>query len=323
MLAPNMQERVSSFSVQRLARDDGTSIAVYTWPAPERDVKGAVQIAHGLAEHAGRYDRFAQALTRAGYAVYASDHRGHGQTALAPTEYGHFADRDGFKCVVEDLYAVNRRIAAERPGVPRVLFAHSFGSFVGQDYLATHGDTLSAAVFSGTNAGSAALSWAGLGVAHAERLRIGPKRPSALLQKLSFGGYNLAFKPTRTEFDWLSRDTKEVDLYIADPACGFPLTTQAWVDLLGGLIRIEDTALQARIPKGLPIYMLSGDKDPVGRQGRGPRALAKAYARAGLSKVTLKLYSGARHELLNETIREQVTTELIAWLDAHVPPVAS
>lgn len=323
MLAPKTQERVTAFSVQRLARDDGSSLAFYTWPSPEREVKGAIQIAHGLAEHSARYDRFAQALTRAGYAVYASDHRGHGQTPRGPTEYGHFADRDGFTRVLEDMYAVNRRIAAERPGVPRVLFAHSFGSFVAQVYLSAHGDTLSAAVLSGTNSGVAKLVRAGKGLALAERLRIGPKNRSELLQKLSFGSYNNAFKPTRTEFDWLSRDPREVDLYVADPLCGFALTTQGWIDVMSGLIRIDDPELLARVPKNLPVYLLAGDQDPVGRQGRGPRALAKAYTRAGLSKVTLQLYPGARHELLNEINREQVTSELIAWLDAHVPPAAS
>jgi alpha-beta hydrolase superfamily lysophospholipase len=307
-----------TFSVKRLARDDGTSIAVYQWPPPSASIRGAVQIAHGLAEHAARYDRVAEALTRAGYAVYASDHRGHGQTAQRPSDYGYFADRDGFRHVVDDLYAVNRHIASELPGVGRVLFAHSFGSFAAQAYLYTHGDTLAGAVLSGTNSGVAKLVQVGIGLAYFERLRLGPKNHSALLQKMSFGSYNRSFAPTRTEFDWLSRDPVEVDKYVNDPLCGFELTTQGWIDLMGGLIAIERSDNQARIPKSLPIYLFSGAEDPVGQAGKGPRALAAAYERNGLTNVTLKLYPGGRHEMLNEINRDEVVSDLIAWLDSQL-----
>ncbi|MET0388807.1 MAG: alpha/beta fold hydrolase, partial [Polyangiales bacterium] len=176
---------MTSYAIEKLARDDGTSIAFYTWPAPSQSIKGAVQIAHGLVEHAARYDRFAQALTRAGYVVYASDHRGHGQTQTGPAEFGHFGDREGFTRVVEDLHAVNQRIAAARPGVPRVLFAHSFGSFAAQAYLGQYGDSLSAAVLSGTNSGVALLMKAAVRVAFAERWRLGGRGRSPLLTKLS------------------------------------------------------------------------------------------------------------------------------------------
>jgi alpha-beta hydrolase superfamily lysophospholipase len=306
---------MTTFSMQRLARSDGGSVALYTWPRPTQPIKAAVQIAHGLAEHAARYDRLAQALTQAGYAVFASDHRGHGKTVLQAGDYGHFADSDGFGRVVADLYAVNQHIAAELPDVPRVLFGHSFGSFAAQSYLGAHGDSIVAAVLSGTNSGSATLARAGSVVARVEKLRVGARNRSALLQKLSFGAYNKAFEPTRTEFDWLSRDPVEVDKYIDDPLCGFDITTQSWNDLLQALVANDEPALWARIPKQLPIYLFAGDVDPVGRAGRGPRALAEAYTKAGLLRVTLKLYPGGRHEMLNEINREEVTTDLIAWLD--------
>jgi alpha-beta hydrolase superfamily lysophospholipase len=313
---------MTTFSIQRLARDDGTSIAFYTWPAPTQSIKGAIQIAHGMAEHAGRYDRLAQALVHAGYVVYASDHRGHGQTPHSPTDYGHLADQNGFVRVVEDLFAVNRHIAAARPGVPRVLLAHSFGSFAAQMYLAAHGDTLAGAVLSGTNSGVALLTKVAVWVAAFERLRVGPKNRSDVLQKLTFGNYNKAFEPVRTDYDWLSRDTAEVDKYLADPLCGFAMTTETWHALIKALGELEVPALQARIPKNLPIYIFSGQLDPVGRAGKGPEALARAYAQAGLERVTWKLYPGGRHEMLNEINRDEVTSDLIRWLDDHVPGAA-
>lgn len=313
---------MTTFSIQRLARGDGSSIALYTWPAPPV-IKAAVQLVHGLAEHAGRYDRFAQGLTRAGYAVFGSDHRGHGQTARGPQELGYFADEAGFARVVDDVYAVNRYIAAQLPKVPRVLFAHSFGSFAAQAYLGQHGDSIAAAVLSGSNTGDGKLAYLGRTVAAAERFRLGPTGRSPILQALSFGSYNKAFAPTRTDNDWLSRDAAEVDKYTADPLCGFAITTQGWADLFQGLIEIEKPALIARIPKTLPIYVFAGERDPVGHAGRGPRKLARVYQRAGLAHVTLKLYPEARHELLNETNRDEVVADLIAWLDQQVTPAAA
>jgi alpha-beta hydrolase superfamily lysophospholipase len=307
-----------TFSITRLTRDDGTSLALYTWPAPSGPVKAVVQIAHGMSEHAARYDRSATALIRAGYAVYASDHRGHGKTAERPEDYGYFADHHGFQRVVDDLYLVNRHIAAQMPSVPRVLFGHSFGSFVTQNYLFTRGDTINAAVLSGTSSGVAKSAKLQLLGAYFERWRIGSRNRSDVIQRFTFGEYNARFTPARTEFDWLSRDPAEVDKYIADPLCGFAISTQAWVDVIGGLIHIEDAKLQARVPKSLPIYIFGGEEDPVGHAGRGPRILAAGYERAGVSDVTLKLYPDGRHEMVNEINRDQVVTDLIAWLDAHL-----
>jgi len=309
---------MSNFAIERIEREANSSIALYVWPLPSQPAKGVVQISHGLSEHAARYDRLAQDLVQAGYAVYASDHRGHGQSVRVPTQYGHFGERDGFQRVIDDLHAVNRRIAERHPDLKRVLFAHSFGSFAAQHYVASHGDAVDAVVLSGTDFGSGPLLRVALGVIAMERLRVGPTNRSALIQKLTFGNYNKAFEPTRTEFDWLSRDPAEVDKYVADPLNGFAVTTQAWQDLTRGLLAAEDPALLARIPKQLPVYLFAGALDPVGRAGKGPRALAQAYERAGLRDVTLKLYPGARHEMINEVNRAEVVTDLVAWLNAKL-----
>lgn len=308
-----------TFVTTRLSTDDSASLAVYEWAMPAGATPAAVvQISHGMAEHARRYDRAAQALVRAGYAVYASDHRGHGQTARSPEDLGFFAYTDGWSRVVADLHRVNRHIASRHEGVPIVLLSHSMGSFLAQDYLFTHGSTLAGAVLSGTNSGGAALVRVGLALAHVERLRIGARGRSKLLQAASFGDFNRRFKPTRTEFDWLSRDPAEVDKYIADPLCGFEMTVQGWIDVFGGLLRIDEQENRERIPRDLPVYLFAGAEDPVGRAGKGVLALAEAYRRAGISDVTHKLYPGGRHEMFNEINRDEVVADLVAWLDRHL-----
>ena len=317
IVTPELKKR-TTFSVSRLARPDGSALALYTWPAPSLPIRAVIQISHGMVEHVGRYDRLAQALVKAGYAVYGSDHRGHGQTSVSPLEDGHFADHDGWRLLVEDQHLVNEHIARQHPGVPCVLFGHSFGSFVAQSYLFDYGHTLGGVVLSGTNSDIAKRVRLVRLIARAERRRLGAHGRSKLLLFLSFADYNKRFQPNRTEFDWLSRDPAEVDKYIADPRCGFEVTTQAWIDIMTGLITNDSESSRARIPKDLPIYIFSGARDPVGRFGVGPTALAAAYRRAGIASVTCKLYPDARHETLNETNRDEVTADLIAWLDTNV-----
>lgn len=309
-----LEARRSALTHSFLDVTDGVRLATYEW-APPQSPKAVVQIAHGLAEHAGRYDRLAQALTRAGFAVFASDHRGHGRTARDPSELGFFASDHGFAKVVDDQYAVNRMIAARYPELPRVILGHSFGSFVTQAYLFKYASSVQAAVLSGSSSANPVETVPGLAAAHLERLRLGRHGKSKLLQQLSFGTFNDAFKPQRTDFDWLSRDPDEVDKYIADPLCGFETTVQGWIDLMSGLLYIRSSERQRALPKDLPIYLLSGAADPVGGMGKGTTRLYQQYQAAGLKRVKLELYAQARHELFNETNRDLVTDQLIAWLN--------
>lgn len=304
----------SAFTQSYLEMSDGVPIALYEWPAPAAP-KAVVQIAHGLAEHAARYDRLARALTQAGYAVFASDHRGHGKSARGPSELGFFGEHDGFQRLVNDQAAVNYELGLRHPELPRVLLGHSFGSFISQAYLFEHAHSVNAVILSGTTSANRLMVAPGLGLARALRIPLGPRGKSKLLQQLTFGAYNDAFKPNRTEYDWLSRDPAEVDKYVADPLCGFDNSVQGWIDLLGGLLYIRSSERQRKLPKDLPIYLMSGTADPVGDMGKGPTRLAQQYAAAGLTRVKLNLYPSARHELFNETNRAQVTSELIAWLD--------
>jgi len=295
------------------------ALFVYRW-LPENPVKAVVQIAHGWGEHAGRYARIADALCREGYAVYANDHRGHGHTARTPEELGFFSGRDGWTKCAGDLWQLHQHIAASHPDAPIVILGHSMGSFMTQQFISEHGDVLAGAVLSGSNGAPPSSARVGVWLAYLERLRVGPRGKSRLMNRLVFGAFNKPFEPARTPFDWLSRDPAEVDRYIADPLCGaFESTVQLYIDVLGALPDVGKVARQARIPKKLPIYIFGGTRDPV---GSNIEELVEAYRAAGIQDVRHQFYVRGRHESLNETNRDEVTRDLIQWLNSVVTPVA-
>jgi alpha-beta hydrolase superfamily lysophospholipase len=293
---------------------DGARLLGRRW-LPDRGNRAIVQIAHGLAEHSARYARLAATLNEAGYGAYASDHRGHGPSAET-ADLGHFADGDGWTKAVRDLWTFNRLIASDEPSVPIVFLGHSLGSFLGRQFVADHSDALAGAAFSGSNGKPPAIATLGRIFARIERLRLGRRGKSKLLFDMWFGDYNKPFKPARTAFDWLSRDEAEVDAYIADPLCGFPFTTQLAIDVLDALPYLSSPASLAPIRKDLPIYVFSGERDPVGSNIEGLVADLKA---AGFTRLTTRIYPDARHETLNETNRGEVLRDLIGWLDRIVP----
>ena len=213
-----------------LTASDRSRLFVNQW-LPAAPLKAVILLAHGMAEHSGRYARLAEKLCDQGYGVYAPDLRGHGKTAENGT-LGHFADDDGWCKVVGDLASLNQHIGQQHPGAPIVLLGHSMGSYIAQAYLLHHSASLHGAILSGSNFQPVALYRAARQIARLERLRQGPKGRSALIEWLSFGSFNKKFKPARTKFDWLSRDPAEVDLYANDPLCGFRCTNQLWICLL-------------------------------------------------------------------------------------------
>ncbi len=251
------------------------------WDVPSP--RGLVHVVHGMAEYGARYARLAAALNAAGYTVWAHDHRGHGEhmDVTGARLPGHFGDAGGWDGLIEDAWAVSQALQASSPGTPLLMFAHSMGSFVGQALLGRHGAAYRAVVLCGSNGPPGALEGVGLAVARLERRLRGARTPSAWLQRLVFGTYNREFAPARTEADWLSRDPAEVDAYLADPLCGFPLTTQAWLDFLEGKRTLGDASHLRRIPKALPVRLIAGDRDPVGEMGAGVRRLHETYVAAG------------------------------------------
>lgn len=309
-----------------LRAHDGTDVHVYRW-LPDEGVaaRGVIHLVHGMAEHALRYKRLAERATSRGLAVYASDLRGHGRTMRSTAEQGFFAAEHGWRAVLDDLGRLCDHVTREHPELPRVLMGHSMGSFFAQQLMFERGEAYAGYVLSASVSGvSNPLAPIGRFVAREERWRVGARSVSRLLTTLSFGQFNRAFRPNRTEYDWLSRDPAEVDKYIADPLCGFECTTQLWIDLLDALGALAAPESVARVPKSRPLYLMGGAEDPVlGPGAKGFRMLEDQYRRAGLTRVTAKLYPGARHELLNETNRDEVTHNLLDWIDQEALPGAA
>ncbi|MDF3072850.1 MAG: Hydrolase [Alphaproteobacteria bacterium] len=310
-----------AFERESFRASDGVELAAYRWRS-NGTPRALLFIAHGMAEHAARYDAFASFLAQHGILVEAHDHRGHGRTARAQDELGFFAESGGWQRVVDD---VRERLSLARknnPGLKIILFGHSMGSFVGQQILYESPGLMDAAILSGSNGKPLRLASVGRLVARLERLRLGRHGRSKLLTDLSFGPFNKRFAPNRTDFDWLSRDTAQVDAYVADPLCGFLCTSQFWVDLLDALLPLAKEKNRDRVPEALPVLIFSGDEDPV---GVNLSELVKGYRGNGMTHVAVKLYPGGRHEMLNEINRADVQVDVLAWLDAFLAgsPVAS
>lgn len=295
-----------------LDASDRSRLFVNVW-LPDLPAKAVVMLAHGMAEHSGRYARVGAALCRAGFALYAHDQRGHGKTA-AQGMLGHYADEQGWSKVVGDIASVNQSIGQRHPDIPVFLLGHSMGSYIAQAYVLHHGAGLQGAILSGSNFQPVALYRSARLIARMERVRQGRTGRSRLIEWLSFGSFNNAFKPARTCFDWLSRDPDEVDRYIRDPLCGFRCTNQFWLDLLSGLQQISKPSTLAQIDPGLPLLIIGGECDPVS-DGKRLNDLAQAIVAAGHQMLQLKIYPKARHEVLNETNRDEVMRDVIHWLE--------
>jgi alpha-beta hydrolase superfamily lysophospholipase len=271
---------------------DGIDVQTYSW-APDGSPKAVVQVQHGLAEHAGRYRRFAEALTGAGYLVYAPDARGSGRTAGGA--YGSWGN-DGWPGWVDDVALLGERIRRDHPELALGLFAHSMGSFATQQYLLDHFDDVDAVVLSG----STEVGW------------LVPVLDSEEPADLST--FNAPFED-RTGFEWLSRDTAEVDAYVDDPACGWEAPPLPGITTLSAA---ADPSLIAAIRDDLPLLIVSGAADPLAHSGSAIELLASRYRAAGLRDVEVRVYPDARHEILNETNREEVTADVVAFLDRTI-----
>lgn len=277
-----------------------------------------VQIAHGMAEHSGRYARLAEALTEQGYGVFAADHRGHGKSAQTKESLGYFADEGGWTKVVEDQIDLTEELKSRFPGLPVFLLGHSMGSFIARGVAIRRGGDYRGLLLSGTGHDAPAVYKALRLIIRGEILRLGKTGKSPLISKLTFEGYNKQFKQPRTDYDWLSRDPAEVDLYCADPLCGFQCSNQLWLDVSTGLAEICSHEQIVRMPKTLPVYLLAGERDPINNKLVAIQKLRKALDRAKMASVTVRVYQMARHELFNETNRVEVTRDLVEWLNQQL-----
>ena len=294
--------------------DHKTPIHVREW-APDCDINGVVQIAHGVAEYIDRYDRFARFLASKGFVVVGNDHLGHGKSVATPDDLGFFTEKDGWMTVVADMEQLRALTAKKWPDAPYFLFGHSMGSFLARTYIIRYPDApLRGVILSGTGQNPPAVVVAGKLLCDFEIARHGPRYHSEMIGKMAFGTYNKNFEPHRTEYDWLSRDTENVDKYVADPLCGFLCSVGLYRDMMGGLGYIANPLNLAKMNKDLPVYFMSGDKDPVGAEGAGVARAYGSFIRAGMKDVYYKFYPDGRHEMLNELNRDEVMNDIAAWL---------
>ena len=297
--------------------DGRTLIHVNQWTPLGGPVAGVVQIAHGVAEYGARYEPFARFLCGHGFAVVANDHLGHGKSLVEDCPMVYFGDENGWRHAVEDMEELRRRTAKVFPGVPYFLFGHSMGSFLSRTHLIRYPGRLDGCVLCGTGHMSPALIAGGMLIAGREIRRLGRKAYSAKADQLAFGAYNKPFAPNRTRFDWISASEANVDAYIADPLCGGDTTLGLFRDMLGGLGIITKQANIERMDKDLPVLFIAGDQDPVGEMGKGVRRAYQAFRKAGVGDVSIKLYHGLRHEILNEASRRYVYQDVLDWLETR------
>lgn len=304
--------RSSSWEAGRLESRTGALLQLYE-RVPERP-RAIVHINHGMAEHAGRYARFAEALAQAGYAAIAQDHRGHGLTTAPDAARGHFGGH-GWADVIADAEAVNRTIRERFGRTPIVVFGHSMGAVISLAYALEHSGTIEGAAVWNVETDYAALSRTFAALLRGERYFKGSDVPSAIAERLTFDAWNKEFAPNRTAFDWLSRDEAEVDAYVADPLCGFPVTVGTWLAVLEGMRFTGSKVALTGLPRDKAVHLLGGRADPCSRHGRAMERLRDRLLAIGATDVTLELLDGARHESLNELDREETTAKFVDWLD--------
>ena len=292
-------------------------IECYKWTT-EQKPKAVIQIVHGMAEHAARYDDFAKFLVKNGFSVYANDHRGHGSTAVTLADTGFFADANGWKMLIKNIFQLTKIIKKENPGIPIFLMGHSMGSFLAQNYISKYPTLVKGVILSGVSYNPKPLVLFGKLFANTQRILLGRRYRSKMLNSLTFGSFNKSFKPSRTKFDWLSRDKKQVDDYVNDEYCGFLCTTSLFADMFSGILKVQNPDNLLRIPLRLPVYIISGEKDPVGNFTKGANKVYELYKYGGIEDVEKKIYKDSRHEILNEVNKEEVYNDILNWVNKRI-----
>lgn len=301
-----------TFPARTLASPTGATLNLHHRAAEGRAL-GVIQINHGLAEHAARYERFASDLATAGFHVYAQDHRGHGATAVANTPGRMFAWKDGAAKVIADVDMVHDLISAQHPGLPVIAFGHSMGGLITLNYAMRHAGRLAGAAVWNANFSAGILGQLARVLLAWERFRLGSDAPSRILPRLTFQAWNRQFDPARTGFDWLSRDEAEVDKYVVDPLCGWDASVSLWQDLFGFIFAGADNANLKSLPRDFPIHLLGGEKDPATDGGKAVTQLKDRLDRLGFNAVDCTILPETRHESLNEINRDETTRRFIAW----------
>lgn len=280
--------------------------------------KAVLQISHGMCEFIGRYDAFAAFMAENGYVVCGNDHLGHGATSDGANGVdGYFAEEDGRKYVLQDLHRMNSLASKAFPGLPIILLGHSMGSFFARLYAVTYPESLQGLILTGTG-GPNPLGGVGIQLTKLLGKLKGKQYRSPLVQKLAFGAYLKKISAPATPYDWISSDTAIVDAYQKNPKCTFVFTVSAFHELMQLLKTVNEPQWAQRIPQNLPVYIFSGDMDPVGDYGEGVKLVHRMLQDAGVTDLSLRLYENGRHEMLNETNRAEVYKDVLSWCDSRV-----
>lgn len=301
------------------SRDGKSKVHAVRYSPDDTDsIRCIIQIVHGMAEYIERYEEFARFMTDRGFVVVGEDHLGHGKSVGKDGKYGYFCEQDPATVVVRDVHRLKKATAARYSGIPYVIMGHSMGSFITRNYLCHYGAGVDGAVIMGTGMQpQAVLALSKTVAALAEKI-FGSGKEGKILDKLAFGSYNRHIADPRTPFDWLSRDRERVKQYINDPMCGFVFTINGFQTLFELISRLYRPENLERVPGNLPVLFISGDADPVGGYGKGVKKAYMSLRSAGLEDIRIKLYEGGRHELLNETNRQEVMQDIYNWIGKKI-----
>lgn len=300
------------------SRDNESRIHAVKWIPDSKAPLCILQIIHGMAEYMERYDDFAFAMAKKGILVVGEDHLGHGKTAGENGTYGYFCERDAATVVVRDSHRLKKLTQEQYPGVPYIILGHSMGSFILRNYLWRYGTGIQAAIIAGTGMQPKAVLTAGKVAARVQKLFKDSKYPSGLLNALAFGSYNKRIKANRTVMDWLTKDEKIVDAYIDNPLCGFTFTINGFQTLFELAESVHKKTNLEKMPKLLPVLFISGTEDPVGDYGKGVNKAYRSFIEAGMKNVQMKMYSDARHEILNETEKDNIYEDIYLWISSVI-----
>lgn len=309
---------MSVFSEAFFESTTGVNKIYYKRCVPDGAPRAIVQIAHGIAENVERYNEFMHFLADNGMLAVANDHLGHGKSISCDFDKGFFASSGGWGYVVGDMKKLHDIVSEEYPGVPYIMFGHSMGSFLTRTYIIKHPNAYDAVILSGTGHQGAPLVTAGLVMSNLLVKLKGAHSDGKMLNDVAFGSYLDRIEKARTPYDWLSRDEEIVDKYIADPLCGFVCTASLYRDMMSGIKFITSKNNIAKMDKTKPVYFMSGAEDPVGEYGKGVERAYKAFCDALIEDVTIRLYPGGRHEMLNEINKADVFKDILSWMESKI-----
>lgn len=293
--------------------DGKTKIRTIKW-SPDNEIKAILQISHGMLEHMERYDDFASNMEEHGILTVGNDHIGHGSSIISEEYRGYFEENDGNNVLIEDMHTLMNIMKEENPDIPYFILGHSMGSFLTRQFITMYGNEINGAIISGTGQQPLGLIRFGVFVTKFIASFKGWNYRSKFVDYLALGGNNNKFKPARTKFDWLTRDEDIVDNYISDPRINIIFTLNGFYNMFRSIILMNEQEKLEKIPKNLPVIFISGERDPVGNFGKDVSKAFNIYKNLGMGNISMKLYIGDRHEILNELDREQVYDDILIWM---------